>query len=176
VEPERDLVIRHPTDEDFEEWFALYDAVAREGRWIGAEGPVDREGRRDRFEQVLANPDVQMFVAELGGLLVGELNVRLEGGRADFGMMVRHGHRGRGIGSALMETCIAWARDNGAHKVTLTVWPHNTRAIALYRRYGFSSEGRLVRHYRRRSGELWDAIPMGLVLDDHSPGCSVEAD
>jgi RimJ/RimL family protein N-acetyltransferase len=46
------------------------------------------------------------------------------------------------------------------------VWPHNDRAIALYARRGFVEEGRLVRHYRRRSGELWDAIIMGLPLSD----------
>jgi ribosomal protein S18 acetylase RimI-like enzyme len=54
--------------------------------------------------------------------------------------------------------------------VALQVWPHNERAIALYRKFGFQVEGRLVRHYRRRNGELWDAIPMALVLDTTSPG------
>jgi len=29
------------------------------------------------------------------------------------------------------------------------------------------------RHYRRRSGELWDAVIMGLVLDETSPGSSL---
>ena len=29
----------------------------------------------------------------------------------------------------------------------------------------FQREGYLTRHYRRRSGELWDAIIMGLRLD-----------
>jgi RimJ/RimL family protein N-acetyltransferase len=44
------------------------------------------------------------------------------------------------------------------------VWPHNDRAIALYEKLGFVEEGRLRRHYRRRNGELWDAVVMGLVL------------
>jgi RimJ/RimL family protein N-acetyltransferase len=69
-----------------------------------------------------------------------------------------------------MEAGIAWAREHGAHKVTLTVWPHNRSAIALYAKVGFVEEGRFRRQYRRRNGELWDAIAMGLVLDQESPG------
>jgi RimJ/RimL family protein N-acetyltransferase len=49
--------------------------------------------------------------------------------------------------------------------MALQVWPHNAAAIALYERFGFERECYLRRHYRRRSGELWDAIVMGLRLD-----------
>jgi hypothetical protein len=34
----------------------------------------------------------------------------------------------------------------------------------LYRKSGFTEEGRRVMQYRRASGELWDSIVMGLVL------------
>jgi len=44
------------------------------------------------------------------------------------------------------------------------VFAHNEAAIALYRKSGFAEEGRLTRQYRRASGELWDAIVMGLLL------------
>ena len=44
------------------------------------------------------------------------------------------------------------------------VFPHNAAGIALYRKFGFVDEGRRVMHYRRASGELWDAIEMGLLL------------
>ena len=66
------------------------------------------------------------------------------------------------------------------HKIALQVWPHNEAAIALYERYGFEREGYLKRHWRRRSGELWDAVVMGLLLteekvipaaDGRGPGC-----
>jgi RimJ/RimL family protein N-acetyltransferase len=69
-----------------------------------------------------------------------------------------------------MAAGIAWSRESGAHKVTLTVWPHNRSAIALYRKFGFVEEGLFRRHYRRRNGELWDAVAMGLVLDRESSG------
>jgi ribosomal protein S18 acetylase RimI-like enzyme len=80
-------------------------------------------------------------------------------------MAVAAGWRGRGVGTALLAEAVDRAGKAGAHKLALQVWPHNTAAIALYERFGFQREGYLRRHYRRRTGELWDAIIMGLPLD-----------
>lgn len=77
---------------------------------------------------------------------------------------------GPGAGSALMERCIAWAKEHDAHKIKLEVWPHNAAAIALYEKFGFVHEGRCRRHWRRANGELWDMLVMGLILDSDSPG------
>jgi ribosomal protein S18 acetylase RimI-like enzyme len=79
-------------------------------------------------------------------------------------MLIVEGWRGRGLGAALLDAAIEWASAAGAHKMALEVWPHNTAAIELYRRAGFEEEGRKRRHYRRRSGELWDACLMGRQL------------
>jgi ribosomal protein S18 acetylase RimI-like enzyme len=89
-------------------------------------------------------------------------------------MWVAASHRGEGIGRSLLDECLRWARDEGAHKVALEVWPHNAPAIALYRAYGFEIEGRKLRHYRRRNGELWDSVLMGLILDHDSPGSGLD--
>jgi ribosomal protein S18 acetylase RimI-like enzyme len=69
------------------------------------------------------------------------------------------------VGTALLAEAVRRARAAGAHKIALQVWPHNAAAIALYERFGFQREGYLRRHYRRRSGELWDAVVMGLPLE-----------
>jgi RimJ/RimL family protein N-acetyltransferase len=164
------LTVRRAGPEDFDAWFDLFEEVAAEGRWIGAEAPVDRDEARKAFQRTIASERGVRFLAEIDALLVGELFVGNHWGVADLGMLVSDGHRGQGVGSALMEACLDWCRDSGAHKVTLSVFPHNGAALALYRKYGFQVEGRLVRHYARRTGQLWDAIPMGLVLDETSPG------
>jgi RimJ/RimL family protein N-acetyltransferase len=163
--------IRVAQTEDFDAWFALYDAVAAEGKWIAGEAPSDVAARRQAFLAYLTDDDSTTFLAEADDRLVGILGVKLRRGIAEFGMMVDSRWRGRGVGSSLLEACIAWAEDRGAHKIILTVWPHNSGARALYRKYGFEDEATLRRHYRRRNGELWDAIGMGRVLDKDSPGC-----
>ena len=107
------------------------------------------------------------LVAEVDGQVVGMLAAFARGhGVAELGMSVDEGRRGLGIGTALLEGCMAWARAEGIHKLALEVFPHNEPAIGLYRKLGFVEEGLLRAHYRRRDGELWDAVVMGLRLDE----------
>ena len=82
---------------------------------------------------------------------------------ADLGLMVARSHRGRGIGRALLEQSVDWARQVGVSKLELHVFPHNEPAIALYESFGFEREGYRRRHYRR-AGELVDAILMAYEL------------
>lgn len=88
-------------------------------------------------------------------------------------MAILERRRGQGIGTALMDAALAWARTTDAHKVALQVWPDNEAALALYERFGFAREGYLRRHYRRRDGSVRDAIVMGLLLDEESADAEV---
>jgi RimJ/RimL family protein N-acetyltransferase len=170
-----DLRIRPAEPDDFDAWVEVFEAVAAEGKWLGSEAPLDRDARRRGYDQTMADPNAAIFLAEAEDATpsrqVGNIYIHVEpSGVADLGMAVADGWRGQGVGRALMTAAIDFARDHGAHKVTLQVWPHNTRAIALYEKFGFEHEGRLRRHWRRRNGQLWDALVMGLVLDTASPG------
>jgi RimJ/RimL family protein N-acetyltransferase len=161
-----EINIREATLADVDRVLPLLVAVADEGRWIGTEAPVDLERRRQRMVEDIEGAHAIVLVAEADGELVGELGLHLARyGVADLGMLVAAGWRGRGVGTALLAEAIDRARKAGAHKIALQVWPHNAAAIALYERFGFEREGYLRRHYRRRSGELWDAVIMGLRLD-----------
>jgi ribosomal protein S18 acetylase RimI-like enzyme len=160
------ITVREATLADVDAIVAILVEVAGEGRWIGTEAPVDTERRRRRMADDVEGDDAIVLVAEAGGTPVGQLGLRLAPyGVADLGMAVAAGWRGRGVGTALLAEAVARARKAGAHKIALQVWPHNAAALALYERFGFRREGYLTRHYRRRSGELWDAIIMGLPLD-----------
>jgi RimJ/RimL family protein N-acetyltransferase len=137
------------------------------------EPPVDTARRRRLLIEGINDPRSLQLVATADGpapgladgAVVGQLGMALAPyGVADLGMVVAEAWRARGIGGALLDAGVAWARDAGAHKVALQVWPHNQAAIALYEKFGFEREGLLRRHYRRRSGELWDAVVMGLQL------------
>jgi RimJ/RimL family protein N-acetyltransferase len=79
-------------------------------------------------------------------------------------MMVAADWRGQGVGTALVAAAIDWAQARGLHKLTLSVFPQNEAAVALYRKFGFVEEGRRSKHIRRANGELWDLIDMGLLL------------
>lgn len=165
--------IREAVGGDFERWCDLYEIVAAERIWIGGEPPVDRERRRRFFDSQVGSDDHVILIAEQAGEQVGHLGIETRRGIAELGMLVAPEARGAGVGTALLRACLDWCRAHAVHKVALQVWPHNLAARVLYERFGFVEEGRLVRHYRRQSGELWDAVLMGLVLDTTSPGSSL---
>ncbi len=52
-------------------------------------------------------------------------------------MWVAPGSRGRGLGRALTDAVVDWARERGARLVKLWVTTTNTSAIGLYERCGF---------------------------------------
>jgi RimJ/RimL family protein N-acetyltransferase len=151
--------IRPAEDADRIPLALLFAAVAEEREGIAAEPPIDVEKRAASWDLD------RTLVALAAGEVVGLLFVLESGfGFGEIGMMVAEGWRGRGVGTALVAAAIDWARARGLHKLTLSVFPHNDAGIALYRKFGFVEEGRLAKHIRRDSGELWDLVEMGLLL------------
>jgi RimJ/RimL family protein N-acetyltransferase len=110
--------------------------------------------------------DAAVFVAEAPEGIVGRLSIARDAHPAsrhvaDLGLMVAATHRRRGVGTALLDAAVAWARKTGVTKIELHVFPHNQAAISLYEKYGFRREGYRERHYRREDGYV-DAILMAL--------------
>lgn len=163
------MPVRRAREPDLPAVFDSFERTAAEGKWIGSELPLDRTDRIARWRDFIAGTEGVMLVAEVDGDIVGGSSLRWIGhcgtGLLGLGMWLDAPYRGRGLGTALLTESITWAKDNGAHKITLEVWPHNDEALTLYRRFGFEQEGYLRRHWRRRNGELWDSIVMGLLLE-----------
>ena len=153
------FTVRPGQDRDRLPLAVLFAAVAEERDGIASEPPVDVEARAASW--MLDGTLVAVTGAELIGLIHVE---RSRFGSGEIGMLVARDWRGQGVGSALLEAAIGWARERELHKLCLSVFPHNARGIALYRRFGFVEEGRRVKQIRRASGELWDTIEMGLLL------------
>jgi putative acetyltransferase len=80
-----------------------------------------------------------------------------------LGMGVVTAWQGQGVGSALMAALVDLA-DNwlNVFRLELTVYVDNERAIALYRKFGFETEG-THRCYALRAGEYVDAYAMARV-------------
>ena len=119
---------------------------------------------RRYLRAVRRHPDAAVFVAELDGEVAGRLSL----GRdphpasrhvADLGLMVAADARRQGVGRALLEAAVEWARGAGIRKLELHVFPWNEAAIALYDAFGFEREGYRKGHYRRADEDV-DAILM----------------
>jgi RimJ/RimL family protein N-acetyltransferase len=161
-----DFSVRPLRRDEIEPLLDLLDAVAAERRWIASEPPIPRDRWREGFERSIDDAYcVNLAAVDADDRLIGQLDARGRADRpAEIGMAVAGGWRGRGVGTALMQSCVDWARERGIHKLALQVWPHNEAAIRLYEKFGFEREGVLRAHYRRQNGELWDAVVMGLLL------------
>ena len=159
-------MIRPARAEDASTLVELGAAVGREPEaWLlNAEGWRGVGEERRYLRALKRHPDAAVFVAEDEGAIVGRLSVARDPHQAsrhvaDLGLMVAVSHRRRGIGRALLDQAVVWARDAGIRKLELHVFPWNEPAIPLYEQFGFEREGLRKRHYRR-GGEFVDAILM----------------
>jgi putative acetyltransferase len=76
---------------------------------------------------------------------------------------VHEGHQRQGVGRALMNELLRWARSKPrVEKVELQVRSSNEGAIALYRSLGFVEEGRKTRRLKVGAGEYLDDVYMAL--------------
>jgi RimJ/RimL family protein N-acetyltransferase len=163
-------VIRPAEPGDAERLVALAEAVGseREG-WLLSTETWRTVGEERRYlRHVRRHPDAAVFVAEEDGELIGRLSLARDPHPAsrhvaDLGLMVAAAHRRKGVGRALLERAVAWARAAGIRKLELHVFPWNEPAIALYESFGFRREGLRKGHYER-AGEDVDAILMAFQV------------
>jgi RimJ/RimL family protein N-acetyltransferase len=158
--------IRRAEPSDAEGLARLGDAVGSEpeGWLVTTNGWRNVAEERRYLRAIRRYPNAAVFVADDDGLVVGRLSVARDQHPAsrhvaDLGLMVAATHRRRGIGTALLQAAVDWARDAGVRKLELHVFPYNEGAIALYEQFGFVQEGYRRAHYRRGDGYV-DAILM----------------
>lgn len=107
------------------------------------------EGDRRALEEWFNRPkaDEAMYLAELDGRPAGcAYLVTL----VDYFNQRPHAHlsvlavsadaEGRGVGSALLDQSVAWAKQRHSDRLTLSALVTNSRARALYERKGFGGE------------------------------------
>ncbi|HEY0255423.1 MAG TPA: GNAT family N-acetyltransferase [Kofleriaceae bacterium] len=127
------------------------------------------EDERARLETFEDHPRALVLVAERDGELLGELTIRAISPRravahvASLGMSVRADARGQGVGTALLESAIEWAKTAGIIRIELYVYARNAPAIALYEKAGFVTEG-TRRAFIKEGDEFLDDLVMGLLI------------
>lgn len=138
------IIIRKAVPEDAQ---ALLDYLRRIGGEsdnlsFGAEGlPFTVEQEADFIRSHQGDSKSILFVAKDGDTIVGNgsLDVlpRRMCHRAELGISVVRDYWGKGIGSMLMNELIAHGKNVGLGGISLEVRTDNTRAISLYKKFGF---------------------------------------
>jgi RimJ/RimL family protein N-acetyltransferase len=166
-----DVTIRQATVADAAALVELAREVGREPEgWLISTSEWRRPAdERLYLRAIRRSRDAAVFVADAPAGIVGRLSL----GRdphpasahvADLGLMVAKSHRRLGIGRALLEQAVDWARRSGVVKLELHVFPHNRPALELYESFGFEREGYRRLHYRRGGGDLVDTILMAYFV------------
>lgn len=116
---------------------------------------TSRSRTPESWRELLAAADNATFLAIRGredvGMAVGADLPDREGTAGLFAMWVASDARRCGVGRALIEAVVDWARDRSARRVVLEVADDNVVAIKLYERAGFSPTGRAGRLPEPRS-------------------------
>lgn len=99
----------------------------------------------DAFARISASPDNQLILADLGGRIVGTMQLTRIPGLSRQGLTrvivesvrVASDLRGQGIGEKMMRHAIAYSKNWGAQLVQLTSDVMRTDAHRFYQRLGF---------------------------------------
>lgn len=171
----RDYLIREMLPDDAETVLNYLKQIADEpdnGILFTSSSEVPWTVEQEQFIiHTFASQDNSLMLAAIhDGELVAQAGIH-SGNRqplrhtANLGITVKRSHRGRGTGTALIQTAIDWARENSLiHRLELEVLHNNQRAIALYERLGFVHEG-TRRQAACKHGEWLDLLMMAMIFD-----------
>lgn len=122
------------------------------------------------IEAYYSDPNKLLLVAEINGTVVGQLDFT-NGSRkrishtGELEMSVEKRFRDQGIGQLLVIALIDWASKSSAiEKVGLSVHSTNSRAIALYKKIGFTIEGIQKNELKYEDGNYVDVLIMSLFV------------
>ncbi|MCZ7662421.1 MAG: GNAT family N-acetyltransferase [Thermoleophilia bacterium] len=109
--------------------------------------PPPEPALRDIVDQVLRSPDHSLLLAELDGeavalcALLFSLSTWSAGPVCELqDVVVRHDHRGRGVGRGLLAAATEHARARGCKRLFLTAEAFNLPAHAFYRASGLQEK------------------------------------
>jgi aminoglycoside 6'-N-acetyltransferase len=113
---------------------------------------------------------VEEWVIELEGELVGFIQLFEEPDpdyrHADVDILLATRAQDQGLGTDAMRTiCTHLIEQRGHHRITLTTWPHNARAIHVYEKLGFRRVGVTRLSERGADGSWHDELLMELVVE-----------
>lgn len=136
---------------------------------FGAEGvPLSLEAEQAYLGAQCESTDNVQYLAKVDGEIIGTASLnrkpRRMSHRGEFGISLKKAWWGCGAASALMESILAFAKENGFEQLNLEVRSDNTRAIRLYEKYGFQKLCTFPRFFKI-NGEYVDFDLMNLELN-----------
>jgi RimJ/RimL family protein N-acetyltransferase len=167
----QEVCIRTPIAEDTSSVIKYLKAVFADDRFFMTTAEEAKEWQTIEKEQEHIQKNYEdenklMVVTEINGSIVSFSNVHAGERKRNhhigqIGISILPQFRGIGLGTAIMEAMIDWARAHPViEKLALGVWAANKPAIQLYEKMGFKEEGRKIREIKYTDGSYDDCICM----------------
>lgn len=141
------LTIRPAIPADAAAFLETLEEVSGEGIYLLNDHVIRSVSEQERIIRYLDSSKNLIAVASLDNRIVGGIGI-FAGGLSpksqsfcNLGIHLIKSARSMGIGSKLMSYGITWAKERDYHKVCLSVFSTNTRAVSLYTKMGFVVEG-----------------------------------
>lgn len=127
------------------------------------------EQEREWINSFLIHNNSLLLVAEYDNQVIG--NIDLTGNRrkvmehtAVIGMGMLKEWRNSGLGTALLDTAIEWARQNPVLElIWLQVYTSNKAALHLYRKMGFEENG-IMKSFFKHNNDYFDNLTMTMIV------------
>ena len=146
------MLIREATATDWPAIWPFLHRIVSSGDTFTYPADLDEKSAHDGW--LLSAPDRTVVAVNEDGIVLGtaKMNVNHMGNAdhiASASYMVDPDHSGKGVGRALCEYTLEWARDTGYRGIQFNaVVSTNTRAVGLYESLGFEVLGTLPEGFR----------------------------
>ena len=168
----KEVIIRYPKFSDWKDLLSHINLLVEEDAKILVNKKLKKEDEIDYISNVLKEVELGnavYLVAEVEGKVIGTCEIKRRKFREShtgiYGISIRKGYRGIGIGKAISKACLREAKKRLKLKVVyLEVFENNKPAIALYKKLGFKICGKYPKKvkYKKR---LIDSIIMYKFLN-----------
>ncbi|MEG2652554.1 MAG: GNAT family N-acetyltransferase [Ruthenibacterium sp.] len=157
-----DCILRNPTGADAQAILShmiLTSAETNNMLRYPDEITLSEEAERDYLSELEESEKTLMLAAVVGDKVIANAGLQPVfwcgkcKHRAEFGISIQKAYWGCGVGSAVLKAALEQARRIGYTQVELEVITENTRAIALYKKFGFVRYGTNKKAFRCRDGQ-----------------------
>ncbi|GMQ56700.1 GNAT family N-acetyltransferase [Vallitalea sediminicola] len=168
------LIIRIAEEGDAQGLMDLLETVDGETKFLAREpGEFNftLEQEREFIKNTMKDDNSLLFIGEIDGMIIANCSVGIISNkkrylhRAAMGISVKKKYWNKGIGKIMMNECIKWCKEKGVEQLELEVVTQNSRAISMYKNFGFENYGTKKNALKYSDGTYADEYYMILFLE-----------
>ncbi|MFI3621473.1 GNAT family protein [Vagococcus fluvialis] len=167
------ITLREATPADAKELLAVMNILDKETPFLLVNQQslkLDTESMAEQIDFIYEQDNQLILLAfnhnDLVGVatVMGELDLPLKH-IGEIGISILKEYWGYGLGTVMLEEIIAWAKEAGVIKrLEIKVQERNTRALKLYEKVNFETEGIIRRGYLSEDNEYLDIVLMSYLV------------